>query len=164
MSLPTISGVARLLADPELRFSPAGAAVCKMRLVFNSRKLNQQTNTWEDSDSFFVDGVLFKEAAEQAAESYQRQSEVVVTGRLKTRQYETREGEKRSSTELIIDGIGASTRFATVSINKMQRSGGGSPQPARQGGGDGDPWASQSAQPSRGFGGQPADPDDEPPF
>jgi single-strand DNA-binding protein len=145
MSLPSIHGVARLMADPELRFSPSGAAVCKMRLVFNSRKLNQQTNTWEDSDSFFVDGVLFKEAAEQAAESYVRQSEVVVTGRLKTRQYETREGEKRSTTELIIDGIGASTRFATVSINKMQRSGGqatGGQQPSGQG--FDDPWSTST--------------------
>lgn len=143
MSLPTISGVARLIDDPELRFGPSGVAITKMRLVFNSRKLNQQTQQWEDSDSFFVDGVLFKEAAEQAAESYKRQSEVVVTGRLKTRQYETREGEKRSTTELIIDGIGASTRFATVSINKMQRSGGGQSQPAQ---GSADPWSTGVAQ------------------
>src|SRR4051812_27511987 len=94
MSLPTLSGVARLLEDPQLRFTPSGVAVAKLRLVFNSRKLNQQTQQWEDADSFFVDGVLFKEAAEQAAESYQRQSEVLVQGRLKTRQYEDKDGNK----------------------------------------------------------------------
>lgn len=162
MSLPTITGIARLIADPELRFGPSGTAICKMRLVFNSRKLNQQTQQWEDSDSFFVDGVLFKEAAEQAAESYTRQSEVVVTGRLKTRSYETREGEKRSATELLIDGIGASTRFATVTINKMQRSGGGQQQ-SQQSGGMNDPW-STSGGPGRGQAQGASSFDDEPPF
>jgi single-strand DNA-binding protein len=125
MSLPTINGTAKLLDDPELRFSPAGVAICKMRLVFNSRKLNQQTNQWEDADSFFVDAVLFKDAAEKAAESYTRQAEVVVSGRLKTRSYETREGEKRSTTELLVDAIGASTRWDTVTINKMARASAG---------------------------------------
>jgi single-strand DNA-binding protein len=161
MSLPSISGVARLLEDPELRFGPSGVAICKMRLVFNSRKLNQQTQQWEDSDSFFVDGVVFKEAAEQAAESYTRQSEVVVSGRLKTRQWEDREGKKRSTPELVIDAIGASTRFATVKIQKMQRSsGGGQSQPA-QGGNFDDPWSTSAGNgPGRG----PAVNQDEPPF
>lgn len=159
MSLPTIHGVARLLEDPALRFSPSGAAVCKLRLVFNSRRKNEATGQWEDADSYFVDGVLFKEAAEQAAESYVRQSEVVVTGRLKTRQYETRDGEKRSTTELMIDAIGASTRFATVSINKMARSGGGQGAAARKDNVD-DPWA--SAAPA-GPGGGGFD-DSAPPF
>ncbi len=157
MSLPTITGVARLMADPELRYSSAGVAILKMRLVFNSRRKNESTGQWEDADSFFVDGVLFKEAAEQAAESYMRQSEVVVTGRLKTRQYETKDGEKRSATELLIDAIGASTRFATVKISKMQRSNGGSQQQS-QGGGMDDPWATASG-PGRGQGN-----DGPPPF
>jgi single-strand DNA-binding protein len=147
MSLPTINGTAKLLDDPELRFSPAGVAICKMRLVFNSRKLNQQTNQWEDADSFFVDAVLFKDAAEKAAESYTRQAEVVVSGRLKTRSYETREGEKRSTTELLVDAIGASTRWDTVTINKMARASAGR---APQSGGDSDPWANSGPGRSSG--------------
>lgn len=159
MSLPTLTGVARLLEDPALRFGPSGTAVCKLRLVFNSRRKNETTGQWENSDSYFVDGVLFKEAAEQAAESYIRQSEVIVSGRLKTRQYEDREGNKKSTTELVIDAIGASTRFATVSINKMQRSGssGNSAQPAQSNaGGLDDPWSTPASNgPGRGTADEP---------
>jgi single-strand DNA-binding protein len=137
MSLPTLSGVARLIDDPELRFSPSGVAVCKVRLAFNSRKLNKQTNEWEDGDVFFVDGTVFKTEAENVAESLQRGTEVAVTGRLKTRRYETREGEKRSVVELAIDGIGTTLRYATAKVQKMERSGGStSREPAE------DPWAS----------------------
>lgn len=124
MSLPTISGVARLIDDPELRFSAGGIAVCKIRLAFNSRKKNDATGQWEDGDTFYVDGTVFKQEAENVAESLIRGTEVAVTGRLKTRKYETREGEKRSVTELMVDAIGPTLKFATAKVNKMERSGG----------------------------------------
>lgn len=87
MSLPNLSGTARLYADVELRYAANGNPVTKVPLVFNSRRKNQQTNEWEDSDSFFVTGTLFKERAEWAAEKLNRGDEVVVTGRLKTRSW-----------------------------------------------------------------------------
>ncbi|SCL12810.1 single-stranded DNA-binding protein [Micromonospora inyonensis] len=139
MSLPVISGVARLTDDPELRYAASGTAVCKLRLAFNSRKKNDSTGQWEDGDTFFVDGTVFNQEAEHAAESLQRGLEVVVTGRLKTRRYETKEGEKRSVVELMVDGIGPALKFATATVNKMQRSGGSTgtrPAPAAD-----DPWA-----------------------
>lgn len=162
MSLPTITGVARLLDDPELRFAASGTAVCKVRLAFNSRKKNDATGQWEDADSFFVDGAVFKQEAENLAESLTRGMEVVVTGRLKTRRYETKEGEKRSVTELMIDGIGPSLKFATATVNKMSRSGGQSGGSAQGGGGGDDPWATAAPAGNTASGG--GFDDDTPPF
>lgn len=157
MSLPTLCGTARLIADPELRFSPGGVAVCKIRLAFNSRK-KDDSGQWVDADSYFVDGTVFKQEAENCAESLTKGMEVAVVGRLKTRQYETREGEKRSTTDLIIDSIGPTLKFATAKVQKMSRSTGGGSTPS--GGGFDDPWA--SAAPAAG---SPAsDFDSEPPF
>ncbi|MFJ8687391.1 single-stranded DNA-binding protein [Micromonospora wenchangensis] len=155
MSLPPIFGTARLLDDPELRFAPSGVAVCRVRLAFNSRKKNDTTGQWEDADTLFVDGTVFKQEAENVAESLTRGAEVVVYGRLKTEQYTTREGEKRSATKLMIDGIGPSLKFATAKPQKLARSSGG-----QQGGGD-DPWASGGAVPTRTSGGGF---DEDPPF
>jgi single-strand DNA-binding protein len=146
MSLPALSGVGRLTDDPELRFTPSGAAVCKVRLAFNSRK--KQGDEWVDGDVFYVDGTVWKQEAEHVAESLQRGAEVFVSGRLKTRQYETREGEKRSAVELLVDAIGPTLKYATAKVQKMARSSGGG-QPAQSGGFD-DPWAS-------GTGSQPAE-------
>ncbi|WP_328344865.1 single-stranded DNA-binding protein [Micromonospora sp. NBC_00421] len=155
MSLPPIFGTARLLDDPELRFAPSGVAVCRVRLAFNSRKKNDATGQWEDADTLFVDGTVFKQEAENVAESLTRGTEVVVYGRLKTEQYTTREGEKRSATKLMIDGIGPSLKFATAKPQKLARSNGGQP------GGGNDPWASGGAAPTRTGGGNF---DEEPPF
>src|SRR5207237_5718091 len=107
MTLPTLSGVGRLTGDAELRFTPSGTAVAKVSLAFNARKKDENGN-WTDGDVFFVTGTLFNKAAENAAETYTKGVEVVVTGRLKTRQWETDQGEKRSMTELLIDAIGPS--------------------------------------------------------
>ena len=158
MSLPTLSGTARLMDDPELRFAASGTAVCKVRLAFNSRKKNDQTGQWEDADSFFVDGTVFKQEAENIAESLQKGMEVVVTGRLKTRRYETREGEKRSAVELMVDAIGPTLKYATAKVNKMARSNGGDSRPAQSGNFD-DPWA--TAAPAGTGGGSF---EEEPPF
>jgi len=154
MSLPTLSGTGRLTADPELRFAPSGTAVCKVNLAFNSRRRNDR-GEWEDADVLFVSGTVFKEVAENVAESLRKGDEVVVSGRLKTRSYETKEGEKRSVTELVIDSIGPSLRFAQAKVQKMGRSSsGGAPAPS------GDPWA--SAVPASA--GAPPEPDGNPPF
>lgn len=158
MPLPTLSGTARLTQDPELRFAPSGTAVCKLNMAFNSRKKNDATGQWEDDAVFFITGTLFKQAAENAAESLTKGTEVVVTGRVKTRQYE-KDGEKRSTVELLIDSVGPSLAWVQVKVQKMERS-------SQGGGGYGadDPWATSSpnrpstdAQRSGGF-------EDEPPF
>lgn len=166
MSLPTLSGVGRLTDDPELRFTPQGKAVCKVRIAFSSRRKNLQTEQWEDGDQYFVDGAVWEQAAENVAESLTRGMEVFVTGRLKQRQYE-KDGQKRTAYDLMIDAIGPTLRYATASVKKLQRSGGdGQAAPASQssrsaqasGGGVNyaDPWAT-SGPTQQAFG-------DEPPF
>lgn len=156
MALPTISGTARLTDDVELRFAASGMAIAKVRLAFNSRKKDDAGN-WVDDSVFFINGTLFKQAAENAAEAFQRGQEVVVTGRLKTDQWESKEGEKRSAPSLLIDSIGpAVNQFQTASVRKLERGSSGS---APRGGGDADPWA--SAAPA---GGGRSNFSDEPPF
>lgn len=122
MPLPTISGTGRLIADPELRFLPSGVAVCKLAIAFNSRKLNKDTQEWEDGDTFFGRGTVWRQEAENVAESLKKGDEVTITGKLKTESYTTKDGEKKSNVELIIDSIGATMKYATVRVQKMQRS------------------------------------------
>lgn len=117
MSLPTLSGTGRLYADPDLRFGSTGTAVAKIPLAFNSRRKNQQTGDWEDGDSYFITGTLFGDRAEAAVEALQRGAEVVVSGRLKTRQWE-QDGEKRSMPELMIDSIGPTVRAVTKKTDR----------------------------------------------
>ncbi len=118
--LPNLFGTGRLTADPELRFIPSGDAVTKVRLAFNSRK--KVDGEWVDGDVLFIDGTVWRQAAENAAESLQRGDEVVVTGRVKTRSWETDDGQKRSMPELAIDSIGPSLRTATAKVNRVARS------------------------------------------
>ncbi|MEO3929264.1 single-stranded DNA-binding protein [Micromonosporaceae bacterium B7E4] len=166
MSLPTVHGTARLTEDPELRFAASGTAVCKVRLAFNSRK-KDASGEWVDGDVCFLDGTVFKQEAEHVAESLQRGLEVVVTGRLKTRKYETREGETRYAMELLIDAIGPTLRYATASVQKVQRGGSG---PAPSGQAADDPWATATPAPAgqsrtaRAVVGEPGDGSDEPPW
>lgn len=150
MSLPTITGVARLTDDPELRYSPSGVAVCKVRLAFNSRK-KDENGQWVDGDTFFVDGSVFRQEAENVAESLTRGLEVVVTGRLKTRRYETKDGDKRSVVELMVDGIGPTLKFATAHVKKLSRASSGGSTPS--GGAADDPWTTGGTRN-----------DDKPPF
>lgn len=142
MSLPTLTGIARLTGDPELRFTGSGMALCSMQLAFNSKRQNKDTGQWEDGDVLFLKATAFKDLAEHVAESLTRGAEVVVTGRVKTEQWETRAGEKRSATALLLDSIGPSLRWATAKVNKAQRDTG---------------TANAPTSPQSGF-------DDEPPF
>ncbi|WP_344677516.1 single-stranded DNA-binding protein [Saccharopolyspora taberi] len=146
-----MTGVGRLTADPEIRFSQSGVAVLTVPLAFNARRKDESGN-WVDGDSFFVRGTLFREAAENGAESLSKGMEVVVTGRLKTDQWEDREtGQKRSAPALLIDSIGPNVRFVTVTVNKVERNGSG-------GSGGSAPWGSAPTPAGRGGW------SDEPPF
>ncbi len=138
-----ITLVGNLVDDPELRFTPSGAAVAKFRIASTPRFLDKQTNEWKDGESLFLSCNVWRQAAENVAESLQRGMRVVVQGRLKQRSYETKEGEKRTVYEVEVDEVGPSLRNATAKVVKTQRGGGG----GGFGGGqqaDNDPWASAS--------------------
>jgi single-strand DNA-binding protein len=162
MSLPNVNGTARLIDDPQLRYGANGGAVVTVRLAFNSRKKDPQSGEWKDDASFFIDGKAFGQSAENLAESLSRGMEVVVSGRLKTEQWE-KDGEKRSAPALLIDSIGPSLRGATAKVSKAGGSGQGQQAYAQarqqQPAGAGDPWASSAAA-AQGSGGW----DSEPPF
>ena len=164
----TITVIGNLTDDPELRFTQNGAAVAKFRVASTPRFLDRQTNEWKDGEPLFLACNIWRQAAENVAESLQRGARVIVTGRLRQRTYETREGEKRTVMELEVDEIGPSLRYATAKVQRMQRSsgggfgsGGGGGSNAGGGGGGGfeDPWAS-AAPTGGGSGGY----DEEPPF
>ncbi len=163
----TITVIGNLTDDPELRFTPSGAAVAKFRVASTPRFLDRQTNEWKDGEPLFLACNIWRQAAENVAESLQRGARVIVTGRLRQRSYETREGEKRTVMELEVDEIGPSLRYATAKVQKMQRtsggggygSGGGSGNGGGGGGSFDDPWA--SAAPASGSG---TTFDEEPPF
>jgi single-strand DNA-binding protein len=139
-----ITVVGNLVADPELRFTPSGAAVCNFTVVDSKRVLNKQTNEWEDSDPSFVNCQVWRAAAENVAESLQKGMLVMVTGNLKQRSYETREGEKRSVWECDVEHVGPSLKWQTARVAKSNQQ--GQPRGGQRGGqapAD-DPWASQS--------------------
>ncbi len=168
----TITIVGNLTADPELRFIPSGAAVANFTVASTPRTYDRQSGEWKDGEAMFLRCNVWREAAENVAESLTRGSRVIVTGRLKQRSFETREGEKRTVVEVEVDEIGPSLRYATAKVNKASRSGGGgggfgggggarqeSAPPADGSGAPGeDPWGSAPASGSFGGG------DDEPPF
>ncbi|WP_182358481.1 single-stranded DNA-binding protein [Tomitella gaofuii] len=170
-----ITVVGNLTADPELRFTPSGAAVAGFTVASTPRRFNQQTNQWEDGEALFLRCSIWRQAAENVAESLTKGARVVVQGRLKQRSFETREGEKRTVVELDVDEIGPSLRYATAKVEKVSRGGGGgggfggggggyaggggAPSGGGRSGGD-DPWGS-APQASGSFGGAS---DDEPPF
>jgi single-strand DNA-binding protein len=172
-----ITVVGNLTADPELRFTPSGAAVANFTVASTPRIYDRQSGEWKDGEALFLRCAIWREAAENVAESLTRGSRVIVQGRLKQRSFETREGEKRTVVEVEVDEIGPSLRYATAKVNKASRSGGGGGgfggggggqrQPAQTGGETGggtgggtgdDPWGSAPASGSFGGG------DDEPPF
>jgi single-strand DNA-binding protein len=156
----TICG--NLTADPELRFTPNGQAVANFTVASTPRYRDQQSGEWKDGDSLFLRCNVWRQQAENAAESLQRGMRVVVVGRLRQRSYETREGEKRTVYEVEVDEVAPSLKNATAKINKTQRQGSGPGQP--QGGfgqqpgqqGQDDPWATGGS--GGGFS------DDSPPF
>jgi single-strand DNA-binding protein len=181
-----ITVVGNLTDDPELRFTPSGAAVAKFRIASTPRTLDRQSGEWKDGEPLFLACNIWRDAAEHVAESLQRGARVIVQGRLRQRSYETREGEKRTVYELEVDEIGPSLRYATAKVQRMSRSGGGSGgggggfgasngggggnrQPSSGGGGGNfdDPWATAApAQGGRSGGGTGTSSsfDDEPPF
>jgi single-strand DNA-binding protein len=157
-----ITVVGNLTADPELRFTPSGAAVASFTVASTPRNFDKNSNEWKDGDALFLRCSIWRQAAENVAESLQRGMRVVVTGRLKQRSFETREGEKRTVIELVVDEVGPSLKYATAKVNRTQRgSSGGGFGADNSGGGSApadDPWASSGPAPSGGgF-------SDEPPF
>jgi single-strand DNA-binding protein len=173
-----ITVVGNLTGDPELRFTPSGAAVANFTVASTPRTFDKQTNEWKDGEALFLNCSVWRQAAENVAESLVKGSRVVVSGRLKARSYETREGEKRTVFEIDVDEVGPSLKYATAKVNKTTRSGGGGGYGGGQGGQGGgqqggygspqggaqqadDPWATpgvsggqQGAAQQGGWGGQ----------
>ncbi|WP_077087089.1 single-stranded DNA-binding protein [Mycobacterium rhizamassiliense] len=154
----TITVVGNLTADPELRFTPSGAAVANFTVASTPRIYDRQSGEWKDGEALFLRCNIWREAAENVAESLTRGSRVLVTGRLKQRSFETREGEKRTVFEVEVDEIGPSLKYATAKVNKASRS--SRPAAAEQASSApaDDPWGSAPASGSFGGG------DEEPPF
>ncbi|MCW2723340.1 MAG: ssb [Frankiales bacterium] len=148
-----ITVVGNLTNDPELRFTPSGAAVASFTVASTPRTLDKATNEWKDGDALFLRCSIWRQAAENVAESLQRGARVIVQGRLQQRSYETKEGEKRTVVELQVDEIGPSLKYATAKVNKTSRGGGGGGGYGggqagggnSSGGGGDDPWASAPA-------------------
>jgi single-strand DNA-binding protein len=160
-----ITVVGNLVDDPELRFTPSGAAVAKFRVASTPRTFDRQTNEWKDGESLFLTCNVWRQAAENVAESLQRGMRVVVQGRLKQRSYETKEGEKRTVFEVEVDEVGPSLRNATAKVSKTTRSGGGSGGSFGGSTGGDDPWASAAPSGGESWGSSPAPASsDEPPF
>jgi single-strand DNA-binding protein len=164
-----ITVVGNLVDDPELRFTPSGAAVANFRIASTPRTFDKNTNEWKDGDALFLSCSVWRQAAENVAESLQRGMRVVVQGRLKARTYETREGEKRTVFEIEVEEVGPSLKYATAKVTRTTRSGGsggfsgGQAGQGGQGGGQGsgepDPWATPAAPAGGGqqqWGGAPA--------
>jgi single-strand DNA-binding protein len=168
--------VGNLVDDPELRFTPSGAAVANFRIASTPRTYDRQTGEWKDGESLFLSCSVWRQAAENVAESLQRGMRVIVQGRLKSRSYDDREGNKRTVFEIDVDEVGPSLRSATAKVTRAMRSGpggegggggfggggGGGNQGGGYGGGQGgapqnDPWATP-----QGGGGQAAAPQNDP--
>lgn len=149
----TITIVGNLTADPELRFTPSGAAVANFTVASTPRTFDRQANEWKDGETLFMRCSIWRDAAENIAESLHRGTRVIVTGRLKSRSYETKEGEKRTVVELDVDEVGPSLRYASAKVTKAER--GGSGGFGGQGGGQQqDPWATGGSAPAAQQGGQ----------
>ncbi|HJP78283.1 MAG TPA: single-stranded DNA-binding protein [Pseudonocardiaceae bacterium] len=158
----TITVVGNLTADPELRFTQAGAAVASFTVASTPRTFDRASGEWKDGEALFLRCSIWRQAAENVAESLTRGMRVIVQGRLRQRSFDTKEGEKRTVIEMEVDEVGPSLRYATAKVNKASRGSGGG------GGGFGgggsapadDPWGSAPAASSSGGGGFA----EEPPF
>jgi single-strand DNA-binding protein len=160
-----ITVIGNITGDPELRFTPSGAAVANFTVASTPRAFDRQSNEWKDGETLFMRCSVWRDAAENVAESLQRGTRVIVSGRLKSRSYETKEGEKRTVIEMEVDEVGPSLRYASAKVTKTQRGsggGGGFGGQGGQGGGGGysggqgggyhsggqsaeDPWATSPA-------------------
>jgi single-strand DNA-binding protein len=181
-----ITLVGNLTDDPELKFTPSGAAVANFTVASTPRTFDRQTNEWKDGDALFIRCAAWRQLAENVAESLQKGQQVIVTGALKVRNYERQDGSKGTSVEMNVDEIGPSLRFATAKVTRVNRSGGGgggggfgggNSGGGNQGGGYGggnsggsapaagnDPWSSQPAQGGSGSWGGNSGASEEPPF
>ncbi|MFC6704639.1 single-stranded DNA-binding protein [Flexivirga alba] len=148
-----ITVIGNLTQDPELRFTPSGAAVANFTVASTPRFMDRQTNEWKDGETLFMRCSVWREAAENVAESLTRGARVIVSGRLKSRSWDDKEtGQKRTTMELDVDEVGPSLRYATAKVNKTQRGGGGGGQGGFGGGG----------QQGGGFGGNSGGPQGAP--
>ncbi len=174
-----ITVVGNLTGDPELRFTPSGAAVANFTVASTPRTFDKNSNEWKDGEALFLRCSVWRQAAENVAESLTRGSAVIVQGRLKQRSYETKEGEKRTVYELDVEEVGPSLKWATAKVTKASRGGGGGGGYGGGSGGGGgssyggggsssssandDPWAT-SAPAGGGGGSSSGGWSDEPPF
>ncbi|WP_131683487.1 single-stranded DNA-binding protein [Pseudarthrobacter sp. YALA5] len=155
----TITVIGNLTNDPELRFTPSGSAVANFTIASTPRTFDRQSNEWKDGETLFLRAAVWREAAENVAESLTKGMRVIVSGRLKSRSYETKEGEKRTVIELEVDEIGPSLRYANAKVNRTQRSGGQGGQGGFGGGnggggfGGGNSGGNQGGNSGGGFGG-----------
>ncbi|MBS44510.1 MAG: single-stranded DNA-binding protein [Nocardioides sp.] len=184
-----ITVVGNLVDDPELRFTPSGAPVANFRIASTPRTFDRQSNEWKDGEALFLSCSVWRQPAENVAESLVKGMRVVVQGRLKQRSYETREGERRTVMELEVDEVGPSLRYATAKVQRASRSGGGGGgygggggggsyggggQSSGGGRGGDDPWSTPAPSSGGGGGGRGGDDpwgapgvggsSDEPPF
>ena len=145
-----ITIVGNLTSDPELRFTPSGAAVANFTVASTPRTFDRQSSEWKDGETLFMRCSVWREVAENVAESLHRGTRVIVSGRLRSRSWDDKEsGQKRTVIEMDVDEIGPSLRYATTQVNRTQRSGGGGGQ---SGGGGEDPWGSGSQSGGQGGG------------
>ena len=170
-----ITLVGNLTADPELRFTPSGAPVANFTVASTPRTFDRATSEWKDGDAMFINCSVWRQAAENAAETLTKGMRVIVQGNLKSRTYETREGEKRTVFEIDVDEVGPALRYATAKVTRTQGGGGGGGnwqgnQGGNTGGGGGgqqsDPWSSSGASGGNRGGNDPwqQSQPEEPPF
>ena len=168
----TITIIGNLVGDPELRYTPTGQAVANFRVASTPRFLDRNTNEWKDGDSLFLTCNVWRQAAENVAESLTRGMRVIVSGRLRQRSYETKEGEKRTVYEVEVDDVGPSLRNASAKVNEVARSNGNAGGQGGSGGGQGGSGGGRAAG-GQGGSGQDTDPwasdsggnySDDPPF
>jgi single-strand DNA-binding protein len=172
----TITVIGNLTSDPELRFTPSGSAVANFTVASTPRTFDRQSNEWKDGETLFLRASVWREAAENVAESLTKGMRVIASGRLKSRSYETKEGEKRTVIELEVDEIGPSLRYTNAKFNRTQRGssqggqgaggfgGQGNAGPAGQAAPQEDPRATPATPATGGAGGWGSGPDSEPPF
>ena len=160
-----ITLVGNLTADPELRFTPSGAPVANFTVASTPRTFDRTTNEWKDGDAMFLNCAVWRQAAENVAESLTKGMRVIVQGRLRSRTYETREGEKRTVFEVDVDEIGPALKYATAKVTRSSGGGGGSYSGGSSGSGGG--WSNNSGgQSDRSAGADPwaSAQSEEPPF
>ncbi|MHA7191881.1 single-stranded DNA-binding protein [Arthrobacter sp. MDT2-16] len=176
-----ITVIGNLTADPELRFTPSGSAVANFTIASTPRTFDRQSNDWKDGETLFLRCNVWRESAENVAETLTKGTRVIAQGRLKSRSYDTKEGEKRTVMELEVDEVGPSLRYASAKVARTQRSNSGGAGGGNAQGGGGfqggaqpgtswqqqpadDPWGAPAAAGAAGAGGWGDGPESEPPF